>query len=126
MKQISLGKLIGFYIETLSQCSTKILKEPDELVECLILEEFIIGATSFLHHTALDKLFENGIIDEIIVEKSKELRTLILAIDGTDLWNIESIRNSDEWRKIITLSDEIKELISLRWTYEELQNLYNL
>lgn len=39
------------------------------------------------------------------------LRSDFLALQNSDLWNVTAVRNSMEWRNVLELSDEIKELL---------------
>ncbi|MBC1499648.1 hypothetical protein HB943_03460 [Listeria weihenstephanensis] len=126
MENISVGKSFELYLDTLSQCGEETLKLADIEVEHLILEEFIIGATAFFSKYTLERLEENGIIDAEISEKSKLLQRKIMEFDGTELWNVHSIRSASEWANIILLSDEIKNKINQKWTTEEIEYLYSI
>lgn len=111
---------------TLKQCGTDILKMSDDMIEHNILEEFIIGATSFFSKYTLDRLEGEGIIDENIYDKSCLLQKMIMALDNSKLWNVESIKSTQEWKEVLELSDEIKMLISGRWSEEEMEYFYGL
>lgn len=111
MKKISVEKLYELYIDTIQKCGIGVLDLDEDLIEYNIFEEFDIGVISFLSKDSLVKLNEYGFINDIISEKSSELRSLVMKLQGTDKWNIEAVKTSEEWRKILLLSDEIKELI---------------
>ena len=125
MKAITIGQSFRLYMLTLKQCGLDILKMPDDMIEYNILQEFIIGATSCFSKFTLDKLEENGIIDDDIYNKSKLLQQKVMNLDNSNFWNVESIKDTQEWRKVLELSDEIKALISTRWTEEEIDYLFN-
>lgn len=59
----------------------------------------------------LAKLNDAGFIYDEVLEKSSMLRSMVMDLQGTDKWNVEGVRNSPEWRKILELSDEIKKII---------------
>ena len=100
-----------FYIDTLEKCGTYLLEMSDEDIEYNIFEEFDVGAISFLHDDTLSKLKEANLITEEISQKSSVLRSNFLLLQNTDLWNIDSVRNSQNWNEILKLSDEIKSLL---------------
>jgi hypothetical protein len=109
--EISINKLMEFYVDTLEKCGTNLLKMSDEDIEYNIFEEFDVGAISFLHDDTLSKLKETNLITEEISQKSSVLRSKFLLLQNTDLWNIASVRNSENWNEILKLSDEIKSLL---------------
>ncbi len=109
--EIITNKLMEFYIDTLEKCGTYLLKMSDEDIEYIIFEEFDVGAISFLHDDTLAKLKEANLITEEISQKSSVLRSNFLLLQNTDLWNVDSVRNSENWNEILKLSDEIKLLL---------------
>lgn len=98
---------------TLGHCGTFLLKLPDKEVEYHIFEEFDISARTLLYKDMLETFLDEGMIDDSIKEKCLLLRETFVNIEPNkpELWNIESIRNSKQWREILELSDEIKELL---------------
>lgn len=120
MQNISIGKLFDLYVNTLEKCGKFVLNFSDDNIGYYIFEEFDIGVVSFLYSDNLKKLKDKGMIDEIIFEKSCFLRLNVMSLQGSKLWNIESVKNSIEWMKIMELSDEIKDLIEIRWSDSEL------
>lgn len=108
---ISIDKLMDFYMDTLQKCGVYLLDMEDEDIEYNIFEEFDINVVSFLHQNTLSKLKDENLISEQIVEKSIELREKYLAMQNAETCNVESVRNNKEWRSILELSDNIKSLI---------------
>lgn len=108
---ISTNKLMEFYIDTLEKCGTYLLKMSDEDIEYNIFEEFDLGVISFLHDDTLSKFKEANLITEEISQKSSVLRSNFMLLQNTDQWNVDSVRNSENWNKILKLSDEIKSLL---------------
>jgi hypothetical protein len=109
--EISINKLMEFYVDTLEKCGTNLLKMSDEDIEYNIFEEFDVGAISFLHDDTLAKLKGANLLTEEISQKSSLLRNKFLLLQNTDLWNVDSVKISKNWSEILKLSDEIKSLL---------------
>jgi hypothetical protein len=108
MNKISIDRLMELYVDTISKCGTYLLSEEDIIIEYNIFEEFDTGVISFLHTDSLQRLNEEGLISNEIMYKSIELRDLVLELQQGDKWNINAVRNSIEWKKVLELADEIK------------------
>ncbi|MEC0180119.1 hypothetical protein P4H61_01220 [Paenibacillus peoriae] len=108
MEKISIEKLMELYVDTINKCGTYLLSEEDMVIEYNIFEEFDTGVTSFLHADILQQLNDAGLISVEIMNKSSILRNLVLELQQGDEWNINAVRNSPEWRKVLELADEIK------------------
>ena len=104
-------KLMELFVDTLQKCGLNILKMSDDCIAYNIFEEFDIGATSFLHINTLSRLRASNLINEKIVRKSSDLRNKFFQLQHGDQWNIESIKRTNEWMEVLTLSDEIKTLL---------------
>lgn len=126
MQTIHIGKSFELILDTLSQCGSDILKLSDEMIGHYVLEECIIGATSFFNKFTLERLESAGIIDSEISEKTTSLQRKLINLDNTDLWNVQSIKNNPKWKEIMGLSNEIKELIYRKWNDEEIAYLITL
>ena len=109
--EIAVDKLMELYVDTLQKCGMHLLNNSDEDIEYFIFEEFDIGVISFLHENSLHKLKKANLITESISQKSQLLRCKFMALENTDLWNVVSVKSSQEWHEILKLSDEIKLLI---------------
>lgn len=98
---------------TLEQCGVFLLNLSDKKIEYHIFEEFDISARTLLFKDMLEIFLDEGIIDDSIKEKCLLLRERFVNIEPNkpELWNVESVKNSKEWREILELSDEIKELL---------------
>lgn len=123
MKKLSLGGKFDWFIDTLNKSGMFILNLSNKEIETFIFEDLIVGVTSFFSKNNLIELKENGLIDEEIEEKDYLLRKKILNIDNTNLWNIDSVRQSSEWLDIFELSDELKKKLHERWSDEEIEYL---
>lgn len=111
VEEISITKLMELYLDTIQNCGTYLLSVEDEVIEYNIFEEFDIGVVSFLHRDNLLKLRNSGLISDEVMEKSSELRNLVIGLQETNKWNVEEVRNSSDWRYILELTDEIKTMI---------------
>lgn len=107
---LSIEERYGLFKNILEECGTDILMENDDMIEYKLFEEFDVDAISFLHENMLDVLLCEGWIDDDIYEKSKNLRKLYLSISRKpSLRNAGAVKASAEWRKLMQLSDEIRQ-----------------
>lgn len=97
------------YLDTIQKCGTFLLDFEDEVIKYNIFEEFDIGVVSFLHKNNLMKLRDAGFISDKAMEQSSLLRNRVIELQNSDLWNVEGVRNSPEWKSILELADLIKE-----------------
>lgn len=111
LKKISIEELKEFYLDTLQKCGTYLLNAEDKVIEYNIFEEFDTGVVSFLHIDNLTKLNNAGLINNEVMEKSSILRNMVVELQESDKWNVEEVRSSPEWRKILEISDEIKKML---------------
>ncbi|MCX4341913.1 MAG: hypothetical protein OSJ72_20090 [Lachnospiraceae bacterium] len=101
------------FVFTLNQCGKFLLSATDEVIETCIFEDFDLGIRSDFCDEILEMFITQGWIDNDIVDKCKQLKSLFLNIDASraQLWNIGSVRFSSEWREVMELSDEIKSML---------------
>ncbi|EKH9260378.1 hypothetical protein PAL76_001421 [Listeria monocytogenes] len=126
MKKLTVGGKFDWYIDTLEKSGMFILELSNEEIETFIFEDFIVGVTSFFSKNNLSELKANEIIDEDMKKNAYLLREKVLKIDNTDLWNINSVRQSSEWLDIFRRSDELKRQLKERWSDEEIEYLKTL
>ncbi|MBC1806906.1 hypothetical protein QJV14_06570 [Listeria cossartiae subsp. cayugensis] len=126
MKKLTIGGKFDWFIDTLEKSGMFILELSNEEIETFIFEDFIVGVTSFFSKNNLDELKANEIIDEDMEKKAYLLREKVLKIDNTNLWNINSVRQSSEWLDIFRRSDELKSQLKERWSDEEIEYLKTL
>ncbi|AYY78997.1 TPA_asm: hypothetical protein GGA60_13415 [Listeria monocytogenes] len=126
MKKLTVGGKFDWYIDTLEKSGMFILELSNEEIETFIFEDFIVGVTSFFSKNNLSELKANEIIDEDMEKNAYLLREKVLKIDNTDLWNINSVRESSEWLDIFRRSDELKRQLKERWSDEEIEYLKTL
>ncbi|EAC6873113.1 hypothetical protein LMIV_0108 [Listeria monocytogenes FSL J1-208] len=126
MKKLTVGGKFDWYIDTLEKSGMFILELSNEEIETFIFEDFIVGVTSFFSKNNLSELKANEIIDEDMKKNAYLLREKVLKIDNTNLWNINSVRQSSEWLDIFRRSDELKRQLKERWSDEEIEYLKTL
>ncbi|ELY0463010.1 hypothetical protein SLM20_002306 [Listeria innocua] len=126
MKKLTVGGKFDWYIDTLEKSGMFILELSNEEIETFIFEDFIVGVTSFFSKNNLSELRVNEIIDEDMEKNAYLLREKVLKIDNTNLWNINSVRQSSEWLDIFRRSDELKRQLKERWSDEEIEYLKTL
>ncbi|EHC2217965.1 hypothetical protein JTZ08_002712 [Listeria monocytogenes] len=126
MKKLTVGGKFDWYIDTLEKSGMFILELSNEEIETFIFEDFIVGVTSFFSKNNLSELKANEIIDEDMEKNAYLLREKVLKIDNTDLWNINSVRQSSEWLDIFRRFDELKRQLKERWSDEEIEYLKTL
>ncbi|EAG7729280.1 hypothetical protein BLI41_15615, partial [Listeria monocytogenes] len=119
--KITIGGKFDWFIDTLEKSGMFILELSNEEIETFIFEDFIVGVTSFFSKNNLSELKANEIIDEDMEKNAYLLREKVLKIDNTDLWNINSVRQSSEWLDIFRRSDELKRQLKERWSDEEIE-----
>ncbi|EAE9182273.1 hypothetical protein D4V59_10275, partial [Listeria monocytogenes] len=124
--KLTVGGKFDWYIDTLEKSGMFILELSNEEIETFIFEDFIVGVTSFFSKNNLSELKANEIIDEDMEKNAYLLREKVLKIDNTDLWNINSVRQSSEWLDIFRRSDELKRQLKERWSDEEIEYLKTL
>lgn len=123
MEKLSIGGKFDWFLDTLSKSGIFVKNLSDTEIETYIFEDFIVGVISFMHTKNLQELKEYGIIDDKIMKMSLDLRERTIKLDNSELWNIESVKQSSVWLEILELSDEIKSLINTKWTVEEIDYL---
>ena len=94
--------------EALSHCGKFLLNLADEDIEYHIFEEFDGDCTSFLNEKNLNRLLQTGKIPLEIVDMAHELSDKFRAFENTKLWNVQSVKSSEEWLEVLELSDRIK------------------
>lgn len=123
---ISIGESFELLLETLKHSNSNVLTLSDDLMEYYLLEEFAIEAPAYLSKFTLDRLSNEGIIDEEILGKCRKLQGIYFLVDQIKVWDSPSIKKSSEWKEIFSFSDQICELIHKKWTDEEIEYLKTL
>lgn len=113
MEEINIHELYSYFCSAMSHCGTFLLNSNDGDVGYHIFEEFDADCISFLSDLALNSLLSAQYISKEIYDLSSNLAKLFRSLEGTNLWNIESVRNSKEWLRILSLADEINKIINV-------------
>lgn len=124
MNRITLGKLFELYVDIFDKFGLHLLTERDQIINYYVLEVTDISI-GYCSDRILVKFLENGMIDEriyevsqIFLKKFRKLETVMLT------WDAESIKNSSNWKKLMEMSDNIKGMIRIKWTEEELKEIF--
>lgn len=105
---LSIEERYDLFKNTLAECGSAILLEREDIIEYKLFEEFAVDVVSFLHENTLDIFLDEGMIDDDIYIKCKNLRKLYLSMQSdSSLQNISHVKESSEWKKLMKLSDEI-------------------
>ncbi len=110
MGQITDEELFDLYNDTIEKCGIYLLKEEDETIEYNIFEEFDIGVHTFLYIDNLKKLYHKKLISLDKLCKSIMLREKFIDLQDSDEWSVEKFKTSKNWKEIMMLSDEIKNM----------------
>ena len=107
MKEISPEELYSLYKDTLYKCQSKIFNYADDIVETMVFEDFVIGATSFLHDDSLNTLINNHLIEKKQYDLSREIRALFFEIEDCEELTMDCLRGqSEKWKHLTSLVDE--------------------
>lgn len=107
MKEISPEELFELYKDTLYKCQSKIFNYPDDIIEMMVLEDFVIGATSFLHDDSLNTLLNNHLIDKKQYDLSRKIRALFFEIEDCGELTLDCLKGqSEKWKHLTSLVDE--------------------
>ena len=97
-------------IRTLESFTTALIHEDDITVGSRIFEDFDIYVRTYLCDDNLKIYLDEGWIDRDIAEKSISLFESFCAMvkEYPELRNVEAVKNAEEWRKLMELSEEIR------------------
>ena len=95
---ISLEERYQNFKKTIQECGSYLLTESDDTIKHNLFEEFSIDVISFLHEDTLNLFWDEGMIDDDILEKNVELLSA------------EAVRTFEEWKRLLRASDEIRKL----------------
>lgn len=108
MNQITIEKLFQMYMSTFNHCGEFLLNLSDEKIGTYVFEEFDIEVITYLHHNTLNKLRDAELINEEEYDLSGMLRQKVMKLQGSCLWNVESVKTATEWLEIMKLSDKVR------------------
>ena len=107
---ITKDKIYIGYIRTLESFTTALRDEDEFTVSGRIFEDFDIYVRTYLCEENLRIYLDEGWIDRDIAEKSRGLLDSFCTIEkaNPELWNVEAVKNADEWRILMELSEDIR------------------
>ena len=111
MSGYTMDDLYNNFKETLHECSSELLGLSDDMFGYVVFEELPIDMVSFVYKDTLKKFYEEGLIDDPIMEKSLELREYYESVEQG--FRLETVKDSPELKHIMELSDEIIKLLYL-------------
>jgi len=111
MIQLTIEQSFDFYLNSLKRCGLHLLEMTEDEIYYQIFDEFATEYPASLSQYTLDRLESEGLIDSQVSELSKLLQKKLLEIDNTDHWDIDKVKHSEKWKKILELSDEVKKLV---------------
>ena len=107
MEVISPEELYSLYKDTLHKCQSKIFNYADDIIEMMVFEDFVIGATSFLHDNSLNRLLDNHLIDKKQYDLSRKIRALFFEIEDCGELTMDCLKGrSERWQHLVSLVDE--------------------
>ena len=108
MTRITLGKLFELYVDALNKFGLYLLHETEQMINYYVFEETDINI-GYCSKRILDRFLEEGMIDEEIYENSSLLLENFRRLESRMLVrNAEAVVTSQEWKKLMELSDHIK------------------
>ena len=109
---ISLEERYQNFKKTIQECGSYLLTESDDTIKHNLFEEFSIDVISFLHEDTLNLFWDEGMIDDDILEKSIALRNSFMQLEkNVELLSAEAVRTFEEWKRLLSASDEIRKLL---------------
>ena len=110
---IAVSEKYELFKSTLLKCCSNILYKSDDDFRYTLFEELPIDIISFLHNNTLDALIDEGYIDERIYNMCSELREMYMREEKRffELSDINEIKSSSDFCKIVGLADEIVNLL---------------
>ena len=108
MDKISTQQLYALFLETLNNCGTFLLNCSTQDICYHLFEEFDTDSISFLHENALHTLAEKGYISAEVYSLSKLLGEKFRSLENTELWSVDHVKTSPQWRSVLELSDKIR------------------
>ncbi|MEE9728648.1 hypothetical protein VL806_10345 [Listeria seeligeri] len=124
MNKLTTEQSFEYYLSTLNRLGMYTTNLEDDEIEHEIFEELAVDYPASLSQYTRGVLEDNDIIDRNLSLLSKLLQSKLLELEREEvLWNVKAVKTTPEWKEILRLSDEIKNLIHQKWTDEELDFL---
>lgn len=98
------------YIRTLDSFTTALRDEDELTVGTRVFEDLDIYIRTYLCEKNLKIYLDEGWIDRDIAEMSRGLYDTFCSLQNSspELWNVEAVKNAEEWRILMELSEDIR------------------
>ncbi|WP_137663316.1 hypothetical protein [Enterococcus hulanensis] len=122
MKELTIGESFNVFFNSL-KIKNNLENMTDQELYNYIFEDFLGDIVAYLSPYTLDRLKNEGIIDEDIYSLAKNIRNELFEMINGPLWNVNSVKISKEWGKIFEDLKKIDILVRKKWTEEEIEYL---
>lgn len=107
--RLSADEKYELFKRTLHECSSELLSLSDDMFAYYVFDELPIDMITYVYKDTLKEFMENGLIDENIYSKCIELREYYVSVEQG--FELDTVKKSVEFKRIIELSDEILKLL---------------
>lgn len=122
LKELTIGESFNGFFNSL-KIKNNLENMTDQELYNYIFEDFLGDIVAYLSPYTLDRLKNEGIIDEDIYSLAKNIRNELFEMINGPLWNVNSVKISKEWSKIFEDLKKIDILVRKKWTEEEIEYL---
>lgn len=122
MKELTIGESFNGFFNSL-KVKNNLENMTDQELYNYIFEDFLGDIVAYLSPYTLDRLENEGIIDEDIYSLAKNIRNELFEMINGPLWNVNSVKISKEWSEIFEDLKKIDILVRKKWTEEEIEYL---
>ncbi len=122
LKELTIGESFNVFFNSL-KIKNNLENMTDQELYNYIFEDFLGDIVAYLSPYTLDRLKNEGIIDEDIYSLAKNIRNELFEMINGPLWNVNSVKISKEWGKIFEDLKKIDILVRKKWTEEEIEYL---
>jgi len=100
------------FVWIIDGCGSNLREMSQEEIEYNLFEDGPVDDVRFcIHDGCLNKVRDKLLITEYVYQKAHDLCELVMALQGTEKWTVESVRQDKEWREVMKLADHIKTLL---------------
>lgn len=122
MKELTIGESFNGFFNSL-KVKNNLENMTDQELYNYIFEDFLGDIVAYLSPYTLDRLENEGIIDEDIYSLAKNIRNELFEMINGPLWNVNSVKISKKWSKIFEDLKKLDILVRKKWTEEEIEYL---
>lgn len=122
LKELTIGESFNGFFNSL-KVKNNLENMTDQELYNYIFEDFLGDIVAYLSPYTLDRLENEGIIDEDIYSLAKNIRNELFEMINGPLWNVNSVKISKKWSKIFEDLKKLDILVRKKWTEEEIEYL---